>query len=354
MALKDIIGQNKAVNMLKGILERDRLAGAYLFCGESGIGKKTTAINFAKAVNCLKDRNELCVTGNELTDKNASHITDIDINSLLSPVTRHTSRITDFDACEVCTSCLKINTGSHPDVVTIGPEERIIKIEEIRAIEEALSFRPFEGKKKTVIIDDADSMNQSAANAFLKTLEEPPEDSLIILITSRPDRLPATIRSRCSKIPFHTHSLTSCRDILRNKMGDAEAALALRLSLGRPGIALSSDVREDRDWFVNLLRAMTQAEKDGWASREEMEKWFDLALTFIRDLAVYRITGKASHLINADLAETLGKMGKSVDVQGIIELYKELSFIKTMLLFNLNKSLTWNYTASLLRKELYS
>jgi len=99
---------------------------------------------------------------------------------------------------------------------------------------------------------------------------------------------------------------------------------------------------------------MTRAEKDSWASREEMEKWFDLALTFIRDLAVHRITGKGSHLINTDLAETIGKIGKSVDIQGIIEIYKELSFIKTMLLFNLNKSLTWNYTASLLRKELYS
>ncbi len=342
MALKDIIGQNKAVSMLQGILKRDRLAGAYLFCGESGIGKKTTAINFAKAVNCMKGRNALCVMSNELKDKN------------LSLITHHPSPITGIDACEVCDSCRKISAGTHPDVVMIAPEERIIKIEEIRAIEEALSFRPFEGIKKTVIVDDADSMNASAANAFLKTLEEPPEDSLIILITSRPDRLPATIRSRCSKIPFHTHSLKSCREILKTKIGDDEAALALRLSFGRPGIALSSDVKEDRDWFIDLLNAMTRAEKDGWASREEMEKWFELALTFIRDLAVHRITGKASHLINTDLAESIGKTGKSVEIQGIIEIYKELSFIKTMLLFNLNKSLTWNYTASLLRKELYS
>ena len=339
MALKEIIGQNRAVNMLQGILKRDRLAGAYLFCGESGIGKRTTAMNFAKAVNCLKDRNELCVTGHELKDKNTSHITHHEL---------------PFDACEVCDSCLKINAGTHPDVVTIAPEERIIKIEEIRALEEALSFRPFEGKKKIIIVDDADSMNSSAANAFLKTLEEPPEDSLIILITSRPDRLPATIRSRCSKILFHTHSLISSREILKKKMDGDDAALALRLSLGRPGIALSSDVKEDRDWFIDLLKAMTLAEKDSWASREEMDKWFDLALMFIRDLAVHRITGNAAHVINADLADTLGKIGKSLDVQGIIDLYKELSFIKTMLLFNLNKSLTWNYTACLLRKELYS
>jgi DNA polymerase-3 subunit delta' len=337
MALKDIIGQHKAVSMLQGILERDRLAGAYIFCGESGIGKKTTALSFAKAVNCL----------------HAGEKPDGMQESFLA-IAHHPSPITGFDACEVCNSCLKISAGTHPDVVTIAPEERIIKIEEIRAIEEALAFRPFEGRKKTVIVDDADSMNQSAANAFLKTLEEPPEDSLIILVTSRPDRLPATIRSRCSKIPFHTHSLTSGRDILKKKMGDNEVALALRLSFGRPGFALSSDVREDRDWFMALLESMIRAEKDSWASREEMEKWFDLALTFVRDLAVYRITCKTAHLINADLAETFGKIGKSVDVQAIIELYKELSFIKTMLLFNLNKSLTWNYTASLLRKELYS
>ncbi len=337
MVLKDIIGQNKAVSMLQGILRRDRLAGAYLFCGESGIGKKTTAINFVKTVNCLH-------AGNISTDDQ--------IGLLLTPNPQ--SLIPDFDACEVCDSCIKISAGTHPDVITIAPEERIIKIEEIRAIEEALSFRPYEGRKKIVIVDDADSMNPSASNAFLKTLEEPPEDSLIILITSRPDRLPATIRSRCSKISFHTHSLTSCRDILRKEMGDNEADLALRLSLGRPGIALSSDVREDRDWFIDLLKAMMGAEKDGWASREEMEKWFELALTFVRDLAVHRITGKAAYLINADLSEIIGKMGKSVDIQGIIDLYKELSFIKTMLLFNLNKSLTWNYTASLLRKELYS
>jgi len=337
MAMKDIIGQNKAVSMLQGILQRDRLAGAYLFCGESGIGKKTTAINFAKAVNCLR-------TGGNSTDR--------EVGFLLTPDPQ--SQIPAFDACEVCDSCLKINAGTHPDVITIAPEERIIKIEEIRAIEGALSFRPFEGKKKTVIVDDADSMNSSAANAFLKTLEEPPEDSLIILISSRPDRLPATIRSRCSKISFQTHSLSSCEEILKKKMNSDEAAQALRLSLGRPGIALSSDVREDRDWFVDLLKAMMGAEKDGWASREEMEKWFDLALMFIRDLAVYRITRRAERLINADLAGLMDKMGKSLEIQGIIELYKELSFIKTMLLFNLNKSLTWNYTASLLRKELYS
>jgi len=343
MAFKDIIGQNNAVSMLQGILKRGRLAGAYLFCGESGIGKKTTAMNFAKAVNCL----------------NIGNKPDSTQDGFL-PAAHHPSPVTGCDACEVCESCLKINAGTHPDILIIAPEDRMIRIGEkgeantIRFIEESLSFRPFEGKKKIVIVDDADLMNQQAANAFLKTLEEPPPDSLIILVSARPDRLPATIRSRCSRVAFDPLSRAACRDILAGKMSAEDAEETARLSLGRPGLALSSAVREDRDWFMDLLKAMIGSEKDGWASREEMEKWFDLALMFIRDLAVHRITDKASYLINADLAEPIGKMGKSLEIQGIIKMYKEINFIKIMLPFNLNKSLTWNYTASLLRKELYS
>jgi hypothetical protein len=105
---------------------------------------------------------------------------------------------------------------------------------------------------------------------------------------------------------------------------------------------------------MGLLDAMLRAEKDCWASREEIEKWFDLALTFMRDLAVLKETGRPKLLVNTALAENLSTLGKSVEVQGIINIYKELSFVKTMLLFNLNKSLTWNYTAALLRKELVS
>ena len=337
MAFKNIIGQESAISMLQGILKRKRLAGSYLFCGETGIGKKTTAIQFAKAVNCLRAIGD-------------SDDAPIGLETTPPPP----SSTPAFDSCDACESCVKVDAGTHPDVLIVAPEERQIRIEEVRTIEETLSFRPFEGRKKVVIVDDADTMNQAAANAFLKTLEEPPEDSLIILIASRPDRLPSTIRSRCSKIAFHTLSLDSCRKILDGRVADDEIEQAARLSMGRPGLALSSDSKEDQAWFMGLLDAMLRAEKDCWASREEIEKWFDLALTFMRDLAVLKETGRPKLLVNTALAENLSTLGKSVEVQGIINIYKELSFVKTMLLFNLNKSLTWNYTAALLRKELVS
>ena len=353
MSFAEIIGQGKAVRILTGVLERKRIASSYIFCGEPGIGKKLTALNFAKALNCLKDRDALSVMRDESLPPQPPPLAKGGItggdSSLLTP---HSLPV---DSCDQCESCMKINSGSHPDLLLVAPEDRQIKIEEIRLIDDALSFRPFEGRKKIVIVDDADTMNIASANAFLKTLEEPPGDSVIVLISSRPDRLPATIRSRCSRVNFFALSLGHCKQVLRGKVPDEELETMARLSAGKPGLALSTDLKEEIVWFSGLLKAMLNAEKDSWASREEMDKWFEYVLTMMRDAAVFRITADASQLINADMAdlrEYVHKLGKYTELQVIIDIYKELSLVKGLLMFNLNKSLTWNYTASLLRKGL--
>lgn len=337
MSLKNIIGQEKAVEALLGIIKRQRVATSYLFCGEPGIGKKTTAINFAKALNCQRPVESL----------------GLRVRGETSELKTPSSKLkTEMDACDECGSCLKIDAGSHPDFLIISPEERQIRIEEIRAIDDTLSFKPFEGKKKIVVVDGADTMNISAANAFLKTLEEPPEDSIIILISSRPDILPATIRSRCSRLNFFPLSSESCREVLGEKIPGESLELVLRLSLGRPGVALSADLPEERVWFLNLFKGMLNAEKDAWTSREDMERWLEQASTLLRDMAVFKITDDPSRLINIDLQEYLTGLNKSIDLQVIINIYKKIAFLKGLLAFNLNKSITWNYTASLLRKEL--
>ncbi len=322
MSLKDIIGQEKAVRMFLGILGRGKVASSYLFCGEAGVGKKTAAINFAKTLNCL------------------------------SPISAG-PEVSAVDACEECASCEKINTGVHPDFLLVSPEERLIRIEEIRMVDDALSYKPFEGRKKTVIVDDAETMNISAANAFLKTLEEPPEDSVIILVSSKPDLLPATIRSRCTRINFSPLATDACIRVLSGREKDSERlSLSARLSMGRPGSAISADLTEERQWFLNLFRGMLHAEKDGWSSRDDMERWFDHVLIFFRDMAVLKIMKDPAHLINADLEAYFSDLGKSVDIKVIIYIHQELSRIKRLLSFNLNKSITWNYTSSMLRKVL--
>ncbi|MEJ2697629.1 MAG: DNA polymerase III subunit delta' [Candidatus Sulfobium sp.] len=342
MSLKQIIGQDRAIAMLTGSIVKQRLAGSYLFCGESGVGKKTTALNFAKALNCLN-------TAAPSTDGHYSGSRESE--KLASDLEPRTSNLSPADSCDECDSCLKMDAGVHPDLLVVSPEERLIRIEEIRLIDEALSLKPHEGRKKAVIVDDAETMNISAANAFLKTLEEPPGESLIILVSSRPELLPATIRSRCARINFSPLSLESCVRVLEGKIQGDDRSLSARLSMGRPGIALSAGLLEERTWFLDLLRSMMDGEKDAWASRDDMERWFGQMLTLLRDMAVSRVTAEPSLLLNVDLRDYLSKLSRDVDLKVIIQVYNELNRVRNQLMFNLNKSVTWNFTSSLLRKE---
>jgi DNA polymerase-3 subunit delta' len=340
MALRDIIGQDRAIRILLKTIERDRIPSSYLFAGEAGIGKKLTAINLAKALNCLT-------------------------------IQAHDSRLTTYDCCDACSSCRKIESNIHPDFTLISPENGQIRIEEIRAIDDILSFKAFEGRYKIVIADDADTLNQYAANAFLKTLEEPPAHSLIVLISSNPDRLPDTIRSRCSRINFMPLPQTACEEVIRRRFSqvsggkgqkseeasrlavlDVHLSAMVRLSMGKPGNALSEDLIEQRARFLALLKDMLDMGKDSWSSREDMEKWFDHLLILLRDMAVMNITRDETQLINSDLGEYIDKMSNAMDIKGIIEQFQRLNALKRHLYFNLNKSLTWNFTGSLLRKDM--
>lgn len=334
MAFKNIIGQKKAINILLGTMARNRIPSAYLFAGESGIGKKLTAINLAKTLNCLKPK-------------------------------------TPIDCCDECPSCKKIDSQTHPDFLMAAPEKGEIRVDEIRTIEAVISLAPYEGKRKVVIVDDAETMNPSAANAFLKTLEEPPPQSIIILISASPDRLPETIRSRCSRINFSPLAPEQCKEVIqtvnsqqslvdsqkdnKNKpeklmTDDYQLSTLSRLSMGRPGLAISSDLIEERDWFFNLFGEMSGGRnKETWADKEEMELWFNKAFMLLRDIAVLKITGRSDMLINTDLKDRFAEMSRAIEMKDIIDIYGRLSFLKGYLGFNLNKSITWNYVAIIMQ-----
>ena len=360
MSLKDVVGQDKAVGILIRTIRRGRVPSSYIFAGESGIGKKLAALNLAKALNCI---------GKGRPSEDRGLLDNLSASSAGTD--------SEIDACDECSSCLRIDKGIHPDFLLIAPESGQIRIEEIRAIDDALSLKAFEGKYKVVIVDDADTMNQYAANAFLKTLEEPPENSLIVLISSNPDHLPDTIKSRCSRVNFTPLSDESCTRVIEKVMGrqlsdvsqgkkkkkdDASktsvlpdpgtVSLLVRLSMGRPGYALSEGLIEERQWFFGLLKGMLQAEKDSWASREEMERWFDFMLLLLRDMTVLKITDSESPLINRDMRDYINTLSSSMDLKVIIEIYMKLNALRGYSNFNLNKSLTWNYAGSLLRARM--
>ena len=374
MALRDVIGQEKAVNILLRTIQRGRIPSAYLFAGESGIGKKFTALNLAKAINCLQrvPSNELQVTGETQILASGESPRRPNLNPSSPPFSKGGMGGFDKewqgwggDCCDKCSSCKKIDSGVHPDLLVISPEGGQIRIEEIRSINDTLSLKPFEGRWKVVVVDEASTMNPYAANAFLKTLEEPPKDSLIILVSSNPERLPDTIRSRCSRVNFTPLSYDACKEVISQQSAvnsqktDGPASLQAdklnrlstlaRLSMGRPGLAVSADLLDEREWFLRLLQEMIKAEKEGWTSKEEMEKWFELILILLRDIVITKITKDRRNLIYIDLKEYIKEFSSAMDLKVIIDCYQKLNTLRGYLNFNLNRSLTWNYTGSLLR-----
>ncbi len=163
MSFQDIYGHEKQIALLKSSITGGRLAHAYLFHGREGIGKKATAMAFAAAILC--DRKEA-------------------------------------EACHTCLSCKKTSHGNHPDLITITAEGAFIKVQAVKDLLHTIAFRPLEGGRRLFIIDEADRMNQTAANALLKTLEEPSPANILVLITSKPYTLPRTILSRCQQLRF--------------------------------------------------------------------------------------------------------------------------------------------------------
>lgn len=333
MALRKIIGQDRALRILFGTIKRNRIPSAILLSGELGIGKRLAALNYAKAINCLQ------------------------------PV--------DFDCCDKCISCRKIDHDNHPDVLIItlqNMEDKLdfkkreikdsnryeIPIEAVRKIEEILSFKPSEGKKKILIIDDADAMNDHAANAFLKTLEEPPSNSILLLISSNPDALPATIRSRCINMRFYPLTASSCKEIVLEKLNAVDADKILNLIIGRPGLALSGNLIQDVEWFSKLLKDMITAEsKDTWQDKAAIKLWLDICFIFLRDMIItaefgdrdykLRIAGQEFKDYNSMLR------AHNTGIRAIFDAYQTLLKVRELLDFNLNKSITWNYVASIMR-----
>lgn len=307
MSLRDVVGQEGALRMLLGARRMGRVASSYLFAGEQGIGKRFAAVNFAKALNCLDPA--------------------------------------DLDACDKCPSCIKIDSGTHPDFLLVEPDGDQIKVEQVRRLEEALSLTAYEARVKVAVMDDAEAMNASAANAFLKTLEEPPAGSLIILVSSSPDRLPDTVRSRCSRINFRPLSPGDCEKVMK-RLVKKDLPVLVRLSMGRPGLALKEDLIKERDRCMEDLEGAEG--RHAWKDRRDIERWLEMQMLILRDMAVGKITGSREGLINLDRAEELGGLGERAALKGIIEGYGKLMELRGRLGFNLNKAITWNYAQGVL------
>lgn len=215
-----ILGHAEQIARLQSAVTNDRLASAYLFAGPEGIGKFRVAVTLAQALLC-EVRGARCEVdpGPQTPD--------------LAP------RTSDQDPCGRCPICSRIAAGTHPDVLLIAPEKTEIKVDQVRAMRERMQFHPLEGAMKVVIVDQAEAMHATAANACLKILEEPPTATLFLLVSAQPHRLLPTIRSRCQTIIFQPlPTATVVRMLIRDRqLTHDEAAGIASIAEGSPGFA---------------------------------------------------------------------------------------------------------------------
>jgi DNA polymerase-3 subunit delta' len=296
MAFRAISGHTHVLDLLASAASRGSLPPSLIFAGPEGVGKRLAAVALAQLLNC--------------------------------PSPAVSERGTP-DACGVCSSCTRIARGIHADVLLVEPgESGNIKIDAIRDAVERAAYRPFEGRRRVVIIDDADAMVAEAQNALLKILEEPPPASVFALVTSRPDLLLITVRSRCQRLRFGPLAPGDVARVLITAHGfseqDAHAAAAA--SDGSVGAALegaSEDFVDAREAAARLLqiaasssdpRRRLEGSKQlagagrGGSDRAELARRLRALASMLRDLVALRLHADDRSLANADLKPALTKL----------------------------------------------
>ncbi|HET9131193.1 MAG TPA: DNA polymerase III subunit delta' [Terriglobia bacterium] len=314
MAFDSFIGNRKNIERLQVKLRQGRFPHGLLFSGPEGIGKRTCALMVAKALNCA----------------NAA----------------------DGEFCGACSQCHKIDAGTHPDVIHIGLEEEAseIKIAQVREATRMLDFRPLEGRSKVFIIDPANLLNISSANALLKALEEPPDNSYFILITNNLHALLPTIRSRCQSYAFTPLSLDELR-----KYGTLQGSideLTLRWSRGSIGTFQTLDaaaLKLQREVILSFIetavlsgqeefRDLLSAAKEVAGTRQDFETHLELIGVVLTDL-LYLKQGRSDSIINYDIRERLEKLVEQVTVETLIRLAEFLRLMELSLKTHVNRSM---------------
>lgn len=237
MSLSDIVGHKRCVGILKRALATGRLAHAYLFVGPDGVGKRTVAWEMAKAIQCE--------TQGE-------------------------------DACEGCRACGKVRAAVHPDVVMVEPDGRQILVGQIRALQQQMMYRPLEGPKRVVIIDQAHDLNAQAANALLKILEEPPQGNLLVLVARSESSVLPTVVSRCQRLYFAPLETPDVQRFLREREGWEESRAAKVASQCHGSIGRAFQLRDlpVEQWMAEAAEVLAQAPKlRVWELLETARAW---------------------------------------------------------------------------------
>ena len=291
--MTNLIGNEQLVELL--LRAGARLPQTMLFEGPEGVGKKTLALTLAAGANCE------------------------------SPAAA--------DPCGRCGSCVKATAGHHPDILLFRPEKSLIRIERMREMNREVQFRPFQGRIRFFIIDQAETMNESAANSILKTLEEPPGTVRIVLISAFPRRLLPTIRSRCQTFRFQPLRQDEIEAYLREQGMVEDAVPRSMFADGSIGKALTLDLQEikqRRDQVLQLMEDWVQQKsfetiyrnservpfRSELKNREAVLGYLEMLTRVCVDL-YFLLVGTPERVVNRDLLDELQQLSQWVTLDWV-------------------------------------
>ena len=316
MPFDDILGHDRIIEVLRRSLRGGKTAHSYLFEGVTGSGRKKTALALIQALFCT-----------ERTD----------------------------DACGACPSCRKIDGGNHPDIHLIAPlpDKRDISIEQLREMQHILSLRPYEAPRKACIIDPAERMSVSAANSLLKTLEEPPGNALIILLTENAGMLLPTVRSRCQLIRFAPLSPEHILTLLeRSGMAAEAAALVAPMSGGSMQRALDLDnesltarreavLSRVEQMSIHQISSVFDAAEELSGNRDATLELLDMLLSFFRD-AVHLGAG-STEIVNRSVRPAIESIAARRSFPGNLEILERINETRRDVQRNANPKLALDH-----------
>ena len=309
---KQIIGHEQIIKHMQNAIRQKKISHAYLLCGESGSGKRLVAEAFAKAV--------LCEEGG-------------------------------IEACGKCKSCKQAESGNHPDIRVVVREKATLGVKEIREqVTADVQIKPYSSEYKIYLIDEAEKMTEEAQNALLKTIEEPPEYAVFLLMAERQELLLSTVLSRCVLLPFYPVATGKIKQFLmeEKRVPDYLADCAATFSGGLVGRAVqyaeSEAFTEQREEVLHLVKyvdEMTMAEvmenvKLFAAKKESAAEYLDMILLWYRDVLMYKATKDVNALMFANELEAVAaQAGKRSfeNLQGIVEALEQ---VKQRLKSNVN------------------
>jgi DNA polymerase III subunit delta' len=331
MSFRDIAGHRHVIELVAGAATRGSLPPCLIFAGPEGVGKRLVALALAQLVNCptpIEAGTSQPSSGPDLFAASELRSSDMVGTSKLG------LDVMGNDACGVCASCTRISRNVHADVLVLKPGDTgSIKIDVVRDAIDRTTYRPFEGRRRVVIVDEADAMLAEGQNALLKTLEEPRPGSMFVLVTSRPDMLLPTVRSRCQQLRFGRLPASDVASVLIRSHGysSADAHAVASVADGSLNQALEGasesfvDAREAAAEMLQGVGASSDPRRRfgsakafaGAGNRDEVARRLRALASMLRDLAALGSRADEQYLANVDLVPVLKRLARSFHARRI-------------------------------------